>query len=122
MNRTAFRKLVAITAAVLLVWLLFDQTALACPTCKDGMSHGNESNMMQGYFWSIIFMMSMPFLILASLATYFYLQIRKARAAALAAVVGGAAAIRRRTRARQRAQPTATRRTLRCRASGPRGP
>ena len=32
-----------------------------------------------GYFWSIIFMMSMPFLILTGLSTMFYLDVRRAR-------------------------------------------
>jgi hypothetical protein len=38
--------------------------------------------MAEGYFWSILFMMSMPFLILGGLGTYFYLQVRAARASA----------------------------------------
>lgn len=62
--------------------LLFATLAEACPTCKDGL--GNDparADMVRGYFWSILFMMSMPFLILAGLGTYFYLQIRKARRA-----------------------------------------
>ena len=36
--------------------------------------------MVEGYFWSILFMMSMPFLILGSLGAYFYYQVRQARA------------------------------------------
>lgn len=58
-------------------------SAEACPTCKDGIQSGeNAANVVAGYFWSIVFMMSMPFLIFGSLVTYFYLQIRKARAGA----------------------------------------
>ena len=50
----------------------------ACPTCKEAVSeHGG--NLVQGYFWSIIFMMSMPFLILSGLSTMFYLDVRRAR-------------------------------------------
>ena len=54
----------------------------ACPTCKEGFAEGsNHANLVRGYFWSILFMMSMPFLILGGLSTYFYLQIVKARIA-----------------------------------------
>nr|AGC72169.1 hypothetical protein [uncultured bacterium A1Q1_fos_962] len=45
--------------------------------------------MIRGYFWSIIFMMSMPFLIFGSLGAYFYLQVLKARQAQVASGVVG---------------------------------
>lgn len=52
----------------------------ACPTCKEGIADGpNHLNMIRGYFWSIIFMMSMPFMIFGSLAVYFYSMARKNR-------------------------------------------
>jgi hypothetical protein len=52
----------------------------ACPTCKEALSGGAQTaGMAEGYFWSILFMMSMPFLILGGLGGYFYLQIRAAR-------------------------------------------
>jgi len=35
--------------------------------------------LMRGYFWSILFMMSMPFVIFSSLGSYFYFQVRRAR-------------------------------------------
>lgn len=50
----------------------------ACPTCKEGLNN-DGGNMIQGYFWSIIFMMSMPFLILGGLSSMFYLDVRRAR-------------------------------------------
>lgn len=54
----------------------------ACPTCKEGMENDPAAAaMIRGYFWSILFMMSMPFLIFGGLGTYFYLLVRKARAA-----------------------------------------
>ena len=36
---------------------------------------------VQGYFWSIILMLSMPFLLLLSLSTYFYILVRTRSAA-----------------------------------------
>ena len=50
----------------------------ACPNCKNAIAE-NGGNLIQGYFWSICFMMSMPFIILGSLSGYFYLQVLKAR-------------------------------------------
>ena len=71
--------LVLLLALVLL--LVFPGGTAACPTCKDGMAHHDPAamNMARGYFWSILFMMSMPFLILGGLSAYFYLEIRRAR-------------------------------------------
>ena len=54
------------------------QVATACPTCKESLS-ANDPQMMRGYFWSIMFMMAMPFSILTAMSTYFYILIRKAR-------------------------------------------
>lgn len=69
-----------LAAAFVLMLAWTTSTAVACPTCKEGL--GNSSHLVNGYGWSIIFMMSAPFLILAGLASYFYYEIRKARAAA----------------------------------------
>lgn len=65
---------------MLLVFAGIAETALACPTCKDGMAGDPAySNMVNGYFWSIIFMMSMPFLVFSGVAAYFYYEVRRAR-------------------------------------------
>ena len=58
--------------------LIFGSIASACPTCKEGLNEGG-GNLIRGYFWSILFMMSMPFLILGGLSTMFYLDVRRAR-------------------------------------------
>ena len=52
--------------------------AEACPTCKESVAE-NGHNLVRGYFWSIIFMMSMPFLILSALSAMFYLDVLRAR-------------------------------------------
>ncbi len=68
---------------MLVTLVMFALTAVceACPTCKNAISDDpQQANMVRGYFWSILFMMSMPFLIFGSLGTYFYLQVRRARA------------------------------------------
>tara|TARA_Y100001960_G_scaffold251910_1_gene268889 strand:+ start:6956 stop:7216 length:261 start_codon:yes stop_codon:yes gene_type:complete len=70
-----FRLVLAL--AVLLCVLLADSLQ-ACPTCKESLSENNKE-MIQGYFWSIMFMMAMPFSILTGISTYFYLLVRKNR-------------------------------------------
>ena len=70
---------IATACLVVLVILAFAQIAEACPTCKDGINDPSRAGMVRGYFWSIIFMMSMPFLILGGLSSYFYYEICKAR-------------------------------------------
>ena len=66
----------------MIVLLAAQSAALACPTCKDSLDQNDpaRANMVRGYFWSILFMMSMPFLILGGLSLLFYLEVRKARA------------------------------------------
>lgn len=70
---------IARAALTLALVLLLSGAASACPTCKDGIANGGSAGMVQGYSISILFMMSMPFLILCGLGTYFYLEVRKAR-------------------------------------------
>jgi uncharacterized membrane protein len=61
----------------------------ACPTCKDGMAQDPaRMNMVRGYFWSILFMMSMPFVIFSSLGWYFYREMKRLQAANARAAVG----------------------------------
>jgi hypothetical protein len=55
--------------------LALPQLALACPGCKDNLTEQH----VNAYGWSIVFMMSMPFLILGTLSAYFYYEVRKAR-------------------------------------------
>lgn len=64
------------TALALLLAILVADSVQACPTCKDSLSENNPE-LIQGYFWSIMFMMAMPFSILTGIGTYFYLLIRK---------------------------------------------
>jgi heme/copper-type cytochrome/quinol oxidase subunit 2 len=65
-----------------LLVLLVAVVGEACPNCKDALAGDPaQAGMVRGYFWSILFMMSMPFTILLALGTYFYLQWRSARQA-----------------------------------------
>jgi hypothetical protein len=65
---------------LLLVLLVCADSALACPTCKDQLANDPAAmGLARGYFYSILFMLSMPVLILAGLSSYFYYEVCKAR-------------------------------------------
>ncbi len=55
---------------------------LACPNCKESMSGSDPVSVARatGYFYSILFMMSMPFVIVGTFGGLAYFSIRKARA------------------------------------------
>ena len=57
--------------------LLCADAVQACPTCKAALA-GHEY-IVRGYFWSIVFMMSMPFLLVGLFSAYFYMLVRRAR-------------------------------------------
>lgn len=72
---------VAIPVLVFALVLLVASDAFACPTCKDGLAENDPASAAQakGYFYSILFMMAMPFLILGTFGSAAYLSIRRAR-------------------------------------------
>ena len=79
-----FRRTMA--ALVLGAVLCSPATAMACPTCKDNLAHDPASaSLVRGYAYSIVFMLSMPPLILGGLTAYFYWEVRKAKAREAAA-------------------------------------
>lgn len=75
--KSAFVRVVLTLAIVVLI----TGVAHACPTCKDGIDQGDPAHqsMAAGYFYSILFMMSMPFVILGTFCSLAYLSIRRAR-------------------------------------------
>ncbi len=66
---------------LLLVGLLAG-VAAACPTCREGLADNDPQGqaIAAGFYYSIIFMMSVPYAILATFGCLAYLSIRKARA------------------------------------------
>ena len=55
--------------------------AVACPTCKENLAHDPASaNLARGFYYSILFMLSMPPLIFGGLSAYFFWEVRRARA------------------------------------------
>jgi hypothetical protein len=70
---------------------MFD-VASACPTCKNGLMEPDEASqrLLRGYFWSILFMMSMPFAILFGVGGYMYREVKRAQAKAATQVTAQA--------------------------------
>ena len=68
--------------ASLLIVAVIAALAAACPTCKDGIAENDpaQQSMAAGYFYSILFMMSMPFVILGTFGSFAYFSIRQAQA------------------------------------------
>lgn len=80
MNRNRF----LIVALVLMSTMVWYAAAEACPGCADAQAgQGAErSGIVQGYMLSIMFMMSVPFILVGSFGTYVYLHVRRTRLAA----------------------------------------
>ena len=75
----ALRVLLPLFAIAVVLWTATD--VLACPTCKDGLAESDPVSQAQarGFFYSILFMMAMPFVILGTFGSAAYFSIRKAR-------------------------------------------
>jgi hypothetical protein len=71
-------------AVVVALVLLIASVAAACPTCKEGLAQNDPhgQSIAAGYYYSILFMMSMPYIVLGSIGSLAYFSIRRARAAA----------------------------------------
>ena len=69
--------------ALMVLTLVFLSAAdvWACPTCKDGIAESDPASEAQarGYFYSILFMMAMPFVIIGTFGGAAYYSIRRAR-------------------------------------------
>ena len=64
------------------IWLLLGGAAEACPMCKEAIaSQQGGGDLKSGFFYSILFMLSMPFTIFGSMSGYFYWQGKKGKAA-----------------------------------------
>ena len=88
MRRLATRPL-TICAALALV-LVLAATVNACPMCKVALASHDEAegDIIGGFFWSILFMLSMPFAILGTFSGYMYMLVRRARAQQAAGQAG----------------------------------
>jgi uncharacterized membrane protein len=70
-----------VAAVVLALVLLIATVAAACPTCKEGLAQNDPQGqaLAAGYYYSILFMMSTPYIVLATFISCAYYSIRRAR-------------------------------------------
>jgi hypothetical protein len=76
MNQSKFGMLVALVAAVVLVASAGE--AGACPSCQQALAgdpaHGD---LARGIYYSVLFMMAMPFAIVGTFATFAYRAVKR---------------------------------------------
>ncbi len=90
MNKnTSFTGLLTATMMVSAV-LLFASPAIACPTCKEAIATSEGGDLLSGFFWSIVFMMSMPYAIFGIFGLCVYRSVRKPRPTDMAAASAAA--------------------------------
>ena len=79
LKRRWFKLAIALGIAVAVVGVC--NLASACPTCKDSVAQNDPhyQSMAKGYYYSILFMMSTPYIVLATFGSCAYYSIRRAR-------------------------------------------
>jgi hypothetical protein len=72
-----------VAAIVVALVLLLASVAAACPNCKQGLAQNDPQgqSIAAGFYYSILFMMSMPYIVLGTFGSLAYLSIRRARKA-----------------------------------------
>lgn len=74
-----YRTLAVLAIVVLTLATVADVSA--CPTCKEGLDQADPhgQSIAAGYYYSILFMMSMPFIILTTFGSFAYRSVKKAQ-------------------------------------------
>ena len=80
-HRSRITDHLAACGLALLIVALSADLASACPTCREGLAENDPhgQSMAAGYYYSILFMMSMPYIVLGTFGSCAYYSIRKAR-------------------------------------------
>src|SRR4051812_46588215 len=81
MSRILTSRVASFAIAVALVFVL-GSLAMACPNCKEAMEKQDPTHggLVQGYFYSILFMMGTPYLVLGTFCGVMYYKAPRARA------------------------------------------
>jgi uncharacterized paraquat-inducible protein A len=81
MNLPRTKKILLMLLVAVVAGVICAGDALACPTCKEGMAGSDPVSVARatGYYYSILFMMAMPFVIVSTFGGAAYLSIRRAR-------------------------------------------
>ncbi len=71
-----------VTLLAFLIVVLTASAVWACPNCKEALAANDvaRTGVVKGYFYSILFMMGMPFALLTGFGAHMYRLTRKARA------------------------------------------
>jgi len=85
-SRKPWQRLLTVALLGAVSTLLLAGVAQACPNCKNAIAEnaagGTGGDIARGFYYSILFMMSMPFLLLGTFTSVMYVQVRRARRAA----------------------------------------
>jgi hypothetical protein len=57
--------------------VVFGQVAEACPSCQRALADGSQGNLAAGIYYSILFMMSMPFAIVGTFGCFAYRAVKR---------------------------------------------
>ena len=81
-HRSRLTDHLAACGLALLIVALSADLASACPTCREGLAENDPhgQSMAAGYYYSILFMMSMPFIILTTFGSFCYRSVKRAQA------------------------------------------
>ncbi|MBI1883834.1 MAG: hypothetical protein HYS08_06470 [Chlamydiae bacterium] len=59
--------------------LLEKSFAWSCPNCKDFLATESASALARGYYWSILMMVSLPFVLVGMISFLIFLNVRSKR-------------------------------------------
>jgi len=78
---------------LLTLMVLAASAAQACPSCKEalGSSDAAQGDVVGAYFWSILFMLTMPFTLISCFSFTMWRAVKRANAEKAAAEAGSAA-------------------------------
>jgi hypothetical protein len=81
--RRVFASRVGLVLIAVALFLVLNSVAAACPNCKEAMEKQDPTHggMVKGYFYSILFMMGTPYLVLGTFCAAMYYRVRRARRA-----------------------------------------
>jgi hypothetical protein len=67
-----------VSVVLLVFFVVGESVARACPMCKAGLA-GEHDRLIQAWGVSIVFLLSMPFVLVTSFSAYLYVLVRRAR-------------------------------------------
>jgi hypothetical protein len=71
------RSCAILVVVCLTLFLSLSQVAEACPSCQRALSDGSQGNLAAGIYYSILFMMSMPFAIVGVFGGFAYRAVKR---------------------------------------------